>query len=111
MIVGLAHAFVDHLLDRQLRIPAHIHTDLQEHGDDAGVLADRPVTLGAHARIDQDLGDGVLGCGRFLALVGLRQILDVVHRMEIADVLQRIGYGLHEIGLTDGGHGPGTGMD
>jgi hypothetical protein len=46
----------------------------RKHGDDAGVLADRAVAFGAHARVDQDLGDGVLGRRRFLALVGFASI-------------------------------------
>src|SRR3546814_8878176 len=49
MVVGAAHALVHHLLHAQGRIvPAHVHADLQEHGDDAGVLADRPMAFGAH---------------------------------------------------------------
>jgi hypothetical protein len=55
-------------------LPAHVHADLQEHVDDAGVLADRAVAFGAHARVGQDLRDGVLGRRAFLALVGARQV-------------------------------------
>jgi hypothetical protein len=62
MVIGATHAFVDHVLDAHGGVvPAHVHADLEEDGDDAGVLADRPVALGTHARVDQDLRDGVLG--------------------------------------------------
>ena len=58
--VGAAHAFVDRVFERFRKIEPHVHADLQEHVDDAGVLADRPVALGAHARIGEDLRDRVL---------------------------------------------------
>ena len=61
MVVGAAHAFVDHVGETHRRIPLHIHADLDEHRDDAGVLADRPMTFGAHARIHQNLFDRILG--------------------------------------------------
>ena len=101
--VGAAHALVDHLLHRQRRVPAHVHADLEEHHGDAGVLADRAVALGAHARVDQNLGDGVLGGRALLALVGCGQRLDVVDRVVVADVLEGVGDALDEIFLTDGG--------
>jgi hypothetical protein len=61
VVVGAAHAFVDHFLHAHRGVPAGVHADLEEHHGDAGVLADRAVALGAHARVDEDLGDGVLG--------------------------------------------------
>src|SRR5690606_24736090 len=95
VVVGAAHALVDHVLHAHGRVvPAHVHADLQEHGDDAGVLADRAVAFGAHARVDQDLRHRVLGRGRFLALPGGGEVADVVDRVVVADVLQRVGDGL-----------------
>ena len=47
--VGAANAFIHHFFDGQLRIPPHIHADLEEDSDDACVLANRPMALGAHA--------------------------------------------------------------
>jgi len=105
MKVGAPHAFVDHVLDAQRGIPTHIHADLEKHRDDAGVLADRAMTLGAHPRIDQDLGDGVLGRRRLFALIGRGQAADIVDRVVITDVLQRVGDRLDEVVLADGGHG------
>jgi hypothetical protein len=102
VVVGAAHALIGHVLHAHGRVgPAHIHADPQEHGDDAGVLADRPVAFGAHARIDQDLGDGVLGRPGFLALVGGGQVPDVVDRVVIADVLQGVGDALDEVFLLN----------
>ncbi len=43
--------------------PFDVHADLDEGGDDAGVLADGTVAFGAHAGVDEDLRDGVLGGG------------------------------------------------
>src|SRR3546814_11275042 len=69
----------------------------------------RPVALGAHPRVDQDLRDRVLRSRAFLALVSRREVPDVVHRVVVADVLQRVGDALDEIFLLDrnrtaGGH-------
>ncbi len=47
--VGAPYAFVDHVRDRLVGVPAHIHTDLEEYHDDAGVLTHRPVPLSGHA--------------------------------------------------------------
>jgi hypothetical protein len=99
-----AHALIDHLLHRQRGIPMHVHADLEEHQRDAGILADRAVALGAHPRVDQNLRDGVLGGRAFLALVGLRQRLDVIDGMVVADVLEGVGDALDEIFLANGGH-------
>jgi hypothetical protein len=55
-------------VDAHVAFPAHIHADLAEHGDDTGVLTDRPVAHGTHARIDQNLRHGVLGRRALFAL-------------------------------------------
>src|SRR6266704_834682 len=86
------------------RMKARVHPDLEKHVDDAGVLADRAVTLGAHARVGEDLRDRVLRRGRALALVGAREVPDVVARMVVADVLERVGDALNEVFLPDRGH-------
>jgi hypothetical protein len=79
--VAAAHAFVDGVLQALVggkALEAHVHADLQEHVDDAGVLADRAVARGAHLAVGQDLRHRVLGGGALLALVGARQVRDVV---------------------------------
>jgi hypothetical protein len=79
MQVGTAHAFVDHVRHTHGgAVPAHIHAHLDEDGDDAGVLAERAVTFRTHARIGEDLRDGVARGGRLLALVSAAQRLHVV---------------------------------
>ena len=77
LVVGAAHAFIRSGSSREA-VPAHVHADLEEHVDDAGVLADGAVAFGAHARVGQDLRDGVLGGGALLALIGAGQVGDVV---------------------------------
>ena len=89
-----------------IRLPAHVHADLDEHVDDAGVLADRALALGAHARVGQDLRDRVARGRRLLALVGAAEVLDVIDRVVVRDELQRVGDALHEIRFTNGSHGP-----
>src|SRR5690606_33366453 len=102
VVVGAAHALVDGILERAGEtLPAHVHAHFQEHGDDAGVLADRAVAFGAHARIDQDLRDRVLGRRRFLALVGGGEVPDVVDRVVVADVLEGVGDRLDQVVLLD----------
>ena len=104
--IGAAHAFVDHVGRRHRRaFPAHVHADLHERDDDAGVLADRPMAFGAHARIGEDLRDRVLRRRRLLGRVGVAERLDVVERMVVGDVLQRVGDALDEVLLLDRRHG------
>ena len=105
VVVGATNTFVNQLVERQARIPTHVHAHLQEHVDDAGVLADGAAPFSAHAGVRQDLRDGVFGRRRLLALVGARQVLEIVRRVVIGNELQRIGDALHEIGFTDDGHG------
>ena len=102
--IGAAHAFVHHLLHAHLRVPAHIHPDLEEHHGHAGVLAHRPVAFHRHARVHQDLGDGVFGGGGLLALVGLGHGPDEVHRMVDGDELEAVGDALDEVLLLDRCH-------
>jgi hypothetical protein len=72
--------------------------------DDAGVLAHRPMTLGAHARVRQDLRDRILRGRALLELIGTAQRLDVVHRVVVRDVLQRVGDAVDQILLLDDAH-------
>jgi hypothetical protein len=62
------------------------------------------MAFGRHPRVGQDLGDGILGGGGFLALIGFAQRLDVIERVVVADVLEGIGDGLDQVFLLDGGH-------
>ena len=102
--VGAADAFIDHILQCALRTKAAFLSPFDEYIDDAGVLADRAVALGAHAAVGQDLRDGILGSGALFGLIGLAQRADIVHRMEIADVLQRVGDAFNQVILGDCHH-------
>ena len=105
--IGAAHAGIHHLLKIKRRaavrrtLEAHVHAHLDKGVHDAGVLADRPMSLGAHAAVDKDLRNSVLGGVRFFALIGLCQAGDVIHRMVVADVLQRARDASDEIFLAD----------
>ena len=102
--VGASHAFVHHLLDRHRGVPTHVHADLEKHHHDPGILADRAMPFGAHARVGEDLRDRVFGGRALLLLVGVAQRMDVVQRMKVRDVLERVGDGLDEVRLGDGRH-------
>ena len=111
MGIGAAHALIDRIGDRALEaVPAHVHADLEVHIDDAGVLADRAVALGAHARVGQYLRNRILGRGRLLAFIGAAEVGEVVLRMIIADELQGIGDAPDQIFLLDGCHVGLTGV-
>ena len=112
MQVAAAHAFVDGVLQAAGEaIEPAVHADLEEHVDDAGVLADGAMPHRAHLAVGEDLRDRVLGRGAALALVRAGEVGDVVRRMVVADVLQRRGDRLDEVGLLDaGGHGALTGL-
>src|SRR5690606_7952431 len=99
-------ALVDHVVQAHGgAVPADVHADLGDHGDDAGVLADRAVAGGAHARVDEDLGQGVAGGRRLFAQVGLVHGLDEIGGVVVGDVLQGVGDALNHIILLDHGHG------
>src|SRR5690606_34288454 len=62
--VGATHAFVHHVGDAHGgALPVHVHADAQEGHHDARILADGPLALGTHARVGEDLGDGIAGGG------------------------------------------------
>ena len=106
MTVGAAHALVDHLSHAHRgAIPAHVHADLQEHRNDAGILTDRAMTLRAHARVDEDLRHGILRRTGLLPFVGLGQGADEVGRVVVGDVLEGVGDALDQVVLLDRGHG------
>jgi len=86
------------------------HPDLDEDHGDAGVLADRSMTLGGHARIREDLRDCILRSRRLLALVGVAERADVVERMVVADVLEGVGDALDQVFLADRGHDGSIGI-
>ena len=103
--VGAPHTFVDHVgQPHGDAFPAHVHADLDEGDDDARILADRPMTFGAHARIGENLRDRVLRRRRLLGRVRSGERLDVVDGVIVGDVLQRVGDARDEIFLPDGRH-------
>src|SRR5690554_47821 len=89
MGVGAAHAFVDHIVQRHVALELHIHTDVHEHGNDTGVLADRAMALGAHAGVNQNLGHGILGLLGLFLLVGLVHGLNEILGVVVGNKLQR----------------------
>ncbi|MNQ48111.1 hypothetical protein D3C85_619780 [compost metagenome] len=104
-VVGATHAFVDHVVQAHGgAIPTHVHAHADEHGHDAGVLADRAVAGGAHARVDQDLRHGVTGRWRFFAQVGFVHRLDEIHGVVVGNELQGVGNALNQVVLLDHGH-------
>ena len=106
VVVGAAHAFIDDVLQGAGRIEAAVLAPFDEHIDDAGVLADRAVPFGAHPAVGQDLRDRVLRRRALFRLVGIAQRADIIHRVVIADELQRVGDAVDQIVLADGHHRP-----
>src|SRR5581483_818939 len=101
--VGAAHALVDRLLEI-VEVQAHPGADLQEHVDDAGVLADRAMAFRAHPRIGEDLRDRVLRRRRLLALVGAAERADVIGGVVIRNKLQRVRDALHQVFRAEDRH-------
>jgi hypothetical protein len=85
--VGTAYTFVDHVGDRQGRIPLHVHAHLEKHGHDAGILADRAMPFGAHTGVDQDLRHGIFCRRVFLFLIGFVHRLHEIDRVVVGDEL------------------------
>ena len=101
MVVRAAHTFVDHVRETHGGVPANVHAHLHEYGHDAGVLTDRAMTFGAHARVHQDLLDRIFGRRAFLELVGPRHRGDEVRRVVVRNVLERVGDALNHIVLAN----------
>ena len=59
MTVSSAYPFVYHLFHAELRLPLQMHADIDKSHHHAGVLAYRPVSFGAHAGVDQYLGNRI----------------------------------------------------
>src|SRR3546814_5550161 len=103
MAIGSPHPLIDHLLERLAARQPAILPPFHEHGDDARILADRPMPLGAHPAVGQSLRNRILRRRRLLGFVSLPQRPDIIHRMVVGDVLKGIGNTLDEVRLTDDG--------
>ena len=66
--------------------------------------ANRPVALGAQARVGEDLRDRILRGRRPFAFVGAAERLDVVARVVVRNELQGIGDALYQMLAADDGH-------
>jgi len=104
MVVGAAHPLIDHILQTLPRFEAALLPPFDEDIDDAGVLADRAVALCAHPAVGQDLRDRILRRRPLFRVIGFAQRLNVIHRMIVRYVLQRIRHGLDQIVFADNGH-------
>ena len=106
-VVGTAHAFVNGVVQAAGKaFQPHIHAQLEKHVNDARVLANGAVASGTHFAVGQNLCNGVFGRSTLFALVGPRQVGNVVRRVVVADVLQSRSNRFNEVFLLDGGgHG------
>ncbi len=102
--IGAAHPFVDHRLKIEPGVPGHAHAHLDEHHHDAGVLADRPVALCAHARVGENLRDGIARRGTLFDLVRAAHGADEIRRVVIGNVLQGVRNAGNEIGFANDRH-------
>ena len=105
--IGLADARIDQFGKARIGVDPHLHADLGEHDDQAGVLADRPPAERRHLRVDQDLRHRVAGGRALLGLVGGGKMPDIILRMIAGDVLQRVGDGVGDVAAADGDGGGG----
>ncbi len=104
--VGVAppNPFIDDLLQTAPGLEPAILTPFDEDVGDAGVLADRPVPLGTHPAVGQDLCDRILRCGSLLGSIGIAQRTNVIHRVVVGYKLQRIGHAFDQVFFADRYH-------
>ena len=102
--IGAAHPFVDHLLQGACGLQPAVLPPFDEDRHDAGILADRAMPLRAHPRIGEDLRDRVLGRRSLLRLIGDAERADIVHRMIVADILERVGDAFDQVCFADRRH-------
>jgi hypothetical protein len=62
------------------------------------------MALGAHARVDEQLRDGIASGRRLLLLIGPRQALDEVNGMVVRNKLESVSDALDEVVLLDDCH-------
>ena len=104
-VIGASDTFIDHVIQAHGRtIPTDIHPHSGKHGDNTGILTDRPVTGSTHTGVNQNLRHGIAGRLGLLPLIGLMHRLNEINRVIIGNVLQRIGYTLDHIILFDNSH-------
>ena len=102
--IGAAGALIHHLLDRHVAVPLYLHADLDEAGDDTGILTERAMTFGRHAGVDQDLGQGILGGRVDLAVIGGLGGLHEIEGVVEGDVLQGVSNGIDKVLFFNDAH-------
>ena len=63
------------------------------------------MTLRAHARVREDLRNGVASGGRLLVPIRFAKGLDVIERMVVRDELECVGDAVDDVLLSNHGHG------
>ena len=101
VVITAPYAFVDHLVNRQLRVPLDIHSNIHIDNDNAGILANRSLANRAHAGVNQHLIQCSLGGRRFLSLVSTAQCPDKIQRVVIGNKLQSVCHTLDQVVLLD----------
>ena len=104
MGIGPPHPLIDHVIQGAFRFPLHVHANFNKDRDDAGILTNRPVPHGTHARIDENLRHRVFGGGVLFHLPGFVHRLHKIERMVVRDELQRIGDAVDHILLLNDCH-------
>ncbi len=102
--IGAADAFIDHVLQRTRGFQPAFLPPPDEDVDDAGILADRPVPFGAHTAVGEDLRDRVFRGRPLLRLIGAPERLDIVQRVVMGDILERVGDALDQVFLANRYH-------
>jgi hypothetical protein len=63
------------------------------------------MTLRAQARVGEDLGDGIAGGRGLFVPICFAKRLDVIEGMVVGNKLERVGYAVDDVPLSNHGHG------
>ena len=104
MQVSESHTLVNQFFERLRRLPSNLHSNVDEHGDNTGILTNGSLAHSAHAAVNEDLSKGIFGRLTLLHFVGAMNCLHEIGWVVIGDELECICHTIDNIAICNYGH-------